>query len=274
MSYRSPMSSTDSTLSRAEYRALLRDIKKLVTQSRKKPADEKLDAYWAIGECIRARHLADGVGYGSAIVKDLAADVGLAPRTLYEAIQFFDAYDEPPRDPSLTWTHHRILLRLSSKKDRRFYERKLKEEGWSSRELDAAISTGLHLGKTINLALARPGEPDYLYGAEVLSVVDGDTLDLHIDLGFGVYRKLRARLANVDAPELSTEAGREARDFLAQELMTATSCAVQTVRVDLHGRYVVHLFFARRRLGAAACFKSGTYLNDLLVQKKHAKVVA
>ena len=107
----------------------------------------------------------------------------------------------------------------------------------------------------------------------MLSVVDGDTLDLQIDLGFGVYRKLRARLASVDAPELTTEAGREARDFLAQELMTAASCAVQTVRVDLHGRYVVHLFFSRRRLGVAACFRTGTYLNDLLIQQKHAKVV-
>jgi hypothetical protein len=154
------MAPSDSTLSRAEYRALLRDIKKLVTQSKKRPTDEKLGAYWSIGECIRARHLAEGVGYGSAIVKDLATDVGLAPRTLYEAIQFFDAYDEPPEDTALSWTHHRLLLRLSTKKDRRFYERKLKEEGWSSRELNAAISAGLHLGGDFKLTLTRPGEPD------------------------------------------------------------------------------------------------------------------
>ena len=35
------MAQSDSTLSRAEYRALLRDIKKLVTQSKRKPTDEK-----------------------------------------------------------------------------------------------------------------------------------------------------------------------------------------------------------------------------------------
>ncbi len=267
------MAQSDSTLSRTEYRALLRDVRKLVEQSKEKPADAKLSAYWSIGEQIRARHLTPGVGYGDAIVKDLAADVGLASRTLYEAIQFFDAYDEPPEASGLSWTHHRMLLRLPTKKDRRFYEQKLKEQRWSSRELEAAISAGLHLGAPYELVLERPSEPDYLYGAQVLSVVDGDTLDLQIDLGFGVYRKLRARLAGIDASEPDTQKGRKARDFVVAQLMTAASCAVQTVRVDLHGRYVVHLFFARRRIPTSACFKSGTYLNDLLVQKKHAKVV-
>lgn len=31
--------------------------------------------------------------------------------------------------------------------------------------------------------LPRPTDPDYLYRAKVVQVIDGDTLDLHIDVG-------------------------------------------------------------------------------------------
>jgi micrococcal nuclease len=41
----------------------------------------------------------------------------------------------------------------------------------------------------------------YIYNAEVVRVVDGDTLDLMVDLGFTVHVKIRARLLGVDTPE-------------------------------------------------------------------------
>lgn len=44
--------------------------------------------------------------------------------------------------------------------------------------------------------------PMYEYKViEVLRVVDGDTFDLHISMGFGASMKLRFRLANYDAAE-------------------------------------------------------------------------
>lgn len=39
------------------------------------------------------------------------------------------------------------------------------------------------------------------YNAHVVRVVDGDTLDLRVDLGFTVLVKIRARLHGVDTPE-------------------------------------------------------------------------
>ena len=41
----------------------------------------------------------------------------------------------------------------------------------------------------------------YEYSAKVLRVIDGDTIELDVDLGFRVRRTLRVRLAGVDAPE-------------------------------------------------------------------------
>lgn len=247
----------------------------MVVLSKERASDSKLEAYWSIGELITEAKIDRGAGYFSSVIKDLSADVGLANRTLYDAVQFFESYQEPPEDHALTWTHHRLLLKLTTKKARAFYIAKLKKEGWSSRELDAAIAAGLHAGGAQpSLVLKRPTRPDYLYGAQILEVIDGDTIQLEIDLGFDVFRKIRVRLAGVDAPEISSTEGRAARDFLTAQLMQVGTCAVQTVRLDLYGRYVVHLFTTARRVSIGACFQNGVYLNDLLVQKKHAKVVA
>lgn len=40
------------------------------------------------------------------------------------------------------------------------------------------------------------------YAARVLNVVDGDTLDLMVDLGFRNYSKIRVRLYGIDTPEV------------------------------------------------------------------------
>lgn len=57
--------------------------------------------------------------------------------------------------------------------------------------------------------LPPPG-PAYTYAADVLRVIDGDTLEVRVDLGFRVYVVERIRLRGVDAPERNTSAGRVA----------------------------------------------------------------
>ena len=51
----------------------------------------------------------------------------------------------------------------------------------------------------------RNGEKMYRYKVEVTRVVDGDTVDVDIDLGFGmVYKKQRVRMMGIDTPESRT----------------------------------------------------------------------
>lgn len=55
-----------------------------------------------------------------------------------------------------------------------------------------------------------PTEPAYLYRANVVRVIDGDTVDVDIDLGFYVWiRKQRIRLVGIDVPEVTGDARRE-----------------------------------------------------------------
>jgi micrococcal nuclease len=46
----------------------------------------------------------------------------------------------------------------------------------------------------------------YIYSAQVTKVIDGDTIEIDLDLGFGVwYRNQRVRLNGIDTPESRTK---------------------------------------------------------------------
>ena len=44
----------------------------------------------------------------------------------------------------------------------------------------------------------------FCYNAKVLRVVDGDTIDLMVDLGFSIHHKVRVRLYGINTPESRT----------------------------------------------------------------------
>ena len=68
----------------------------------------------------------------------------------------------------------------------------------------------------------------YSYKVDVTRVVDGDTVDVDIDLGFGMtYKKQRVRLMGMDTPESRTRDleekfyGKESKKFLETLLMNS-----------------------------------------------------
>ena len=73
-------------------------------------------------------------------------------------------------------------------------------------------------------------------------VVDGDTIDVTIDLGFDLYKKERVRVAGVDTPEKRTKnleekaLGLDATAWLKEKLEeTIKGDEELTVRTELHG---------------------------------------
>jgi micrococcal nuclease len=44
----------------------------------------------------------------------------------------------------------------------------------------------------------------FCYHAKIIRVVDGDTIDVNLDLGFDIWHKTRVRLAGIDTPESRT----------------------------------------------------------------------
>jgi micrococcal nuclease len=85
----------------------------------------------------------------------------------------------------------------------------------------------------------------YEYRARIRSVYDADTLRVDIDLGFGIWTANQPiRLAGIDAAELGSERGRDARDWLRTILPVGTDVVLITVKDkgDKYGRYLGHIY--------------------------------
>ena len=52
--------------------------------------------------------------------------------------------------------------------------------------------------------MTSPFRAMFDYQCKLLRVVDGDTIDVHIDLGFSVWHKARVRMLGIDTPESRT----------------------------------------------------------------------
>ena len=81
------------------------------------------------------------------------------------------------------------------------------------------------------------------YVREVKNVVDGDTIDVVIDLGFNVLFEQRVRLAGIDTPESRTTnkaekaLGLEAKEYLKKHLKAAKNVVIRTEKMDSSEKY-------------------------------------
>ena len=104
------------------------------------------------------------------------------------------------------------------------------------------------------------------YRATLLSIVDGDTLKLEVDLGFRVRVREVFRLSRINCPELLTLDGMKARAFVADTLAKATALKVRSSRSEKYGRWLAEVLFQTKETGA-----QWHNLNSLLLEAKHAK---
>jgi micrococcal nuclease len=78
---------------------------------------------------------------------------------------------------------------------------------------------------------------------KVLKVVDGDTIDVDIDLGFDISLTKRVRLAGIDTPESRTAdkmekaLGLEAKEYLKHHIAEAKSVVIKTELPDSTEKY-------------------------------------
>ena len=89
----------------------------------------------------------------------------------------------------------------------------------------------------------------YLYQAELIRVIDGDTIDAWIDLGFNITIRRRIRLWGIDAPETRTldleekAEGKIAKARLEEMLsLNRGSFAIRSVGVDKYGRCLGEIY--------------------------------
>jgi micrococcal nuclease len=104
---------------------------------------------------------------------------------------------------------------------------------------------------------------------KVLKVVDGDTIDVDIDLGFSVSFTQRVRLAGIDTPESRTKdlkekaLGLECKEFVSKQIKAATTITIKTEKPDSSEKY-------GRILGWVYLDNASKSLNELMIDNGDA----
>jgi micrococcal nuclease len=107
------------------------------------------------------------------------------------------------------------------------------------------------------------------YVRKVEGVVDGDTIDVLIDLGFDILFASRVRLAGIDTPESRTKdlaekaLGLEAKEYLKKHLKDAKSVVIKTEKMDSSEKY-------GRILGWVYVDGNTESLNDKMINDGYA----
>ena len=108
---------------------------------------------------------------------------------------------------------------------------------------------------------------------EINRVVDGDTIDVTIDLGFDLYKKERVRIAGVDTPEKRTRdkeekaLGIDATNWMKEKLDDAIKGDDElTIRTELKGGMGKY----GRLLGWLYVGESDVSLNEQMIAEGYA----
>lgn len=102
----------------------------------------------------------------------------------------------------------------------------------------------------------------YTYRCYVTEVIDGDTFKAVIDLGFHIVTEQKLRLRGLDAAEIESAEGREAKAFLEKQLTkNGTTVLIKTVKSDKYDRYLADVWIGE------------TYLNQTLIDEGYAVAV-
>lgn len=123
----------------------------------------------------------------------------------------------------------------------------------------------------------------YHYKARITRVVDGDTVDATIDLGFDLHSHQRIRLFGINAPETRTRDKQEKAAGLAskarlKELLkqNKNNCIVKT-QLDKKGKFgrllgtlYVDMVMSGKELDTLSLKPVETNINELLVMEGHA----
>jgi len=107
------------------------------------------------------------------------------------------------------------------------------------------------------------------YVRKVENVVDGDTIDVLIDLGFDILFQSRVRLAGIDTPESRTKdlkekaLGLESKEYLKKALKDAKSVIIKTEKMNSTEKF-------GRILGWIYVNGDTVSLNDMMINDGYA----
>ena len=134
------------------------------------------------------------------------------------------------------------------------------------------VDCGFNIWREIPRQAAKShGDPSYTYPAKVESVIDGDTLWVIVDCGYGTLTRQKLRLHLIDTPERGTPAGDKATRFVRRVLGKNPEIVIRTHHYDKYTRYLADVFYLPESTNPKAIYAQGIYLNQQLLDKELAR---
>ena len=117
----------------------------------------------------------------------------------------------------------------------------------------------------------------YEYNAIVDRVVDGDTIDCTIDLGFKTWKKVRVRMEGINTPESRTrdleekKRGLAAKDRLVEILeYNNNECTLKVSGVGKFGRAIASVYVETLSPASSKSSMTEINVNKQLIEEGHA----
>ena len=117
----------------------------------------------------------------------------------------------------------------------------------------------------------------YEYKAIVERVVDGDTIDVIIDLGFKTWKKVRVRMEGINTPESRTrdleekKRGLVAKDRLVEILeYNNNECTLKVSGVGKFGRAIASVYVETLSPASSKSSMTEINVNKQLIEEGHA----
>ena len=225
----------------------------------------------------------DRADYGRQVMLRLSADLGTSVTDLSYMREFSQTYpDWSQVPPGVNWSHMELLLAVNDAAQRQALAAESAAKKWSFSKLRHEIkmrklvASGLlaeklpeikpgkigayqiveingkkyyDLGFSFYIEVKAPKQKTsslkklYTYKAQVTQVYDGDTFHARINLGSGRMTQQRLRLRRIDAPELESSDGQEAKAYLEKILARdKNKILIKVFDIDQHGRPLVDVF--------------------------------
>lgn len=135
----------------------LLDIKNIIGNSRlqavKSVEFHRVEMYWKLGERIfvEEQQKKERADYGKYLIKTLAVSIapefgsGFSVRQLERCRQFYRVFPiASALRTQLNWMQYKLLLSIKGKDKREYYELEAVKNGWTGRELERQINSGLY----------------------------------------------------------------------------------------------------------------------------------
>lgn len=133
------------------------DIKNIITSARNsaiRSVDyERVKMYWKLGERIfvEEQQEKERAEYGKYLIKNLSKEIepeygsGFSIRQLERARQFYRTYPITSALRSqFNWSQYKLLMQIDNEDKREYYELETENNGWTGRELERQINSGLY----------------------------------------------------------------------------------------------------------------------------------